>query len=80
MDYNELSKIPGIKLAKATKLMTIFEIARRVMKEESKRICLNDAKDLFEYVYPSYYGKNKEVMTLICVDSKLRILREKRAD
>lgn len=78
MDYNELSKIPGIKMAKASKLMAIFEIARRVMSEEHKRIEINDAKSLFEHVYPSYYGINKEIMMVIGVDSKLRVIKEKK--
>lgn len=78
MDYQELSKIPGIKMAKATKLVSIFEIARRVMKEELNQRPINDAKSLFEYVYPTYYGIKKEVMSLICVDSRLRITAEKK--
>ena len=78
MDYLELSKIPGIKEAKATKLISVFEIARRVMKEESNQKPLEDAKALFEYVYPTYYGQKKEIMILIGVDSKLRITSEKK--
>lgn len=78
MNYSELSKISGIKTAKASKLLAVFEIARRVMKEESEAKTLQDAKSLFEYVYPMYYGLTKEVMTLILVDSKLKIIGQKK--
>ena len=78
LDYNELSKIPGIKMAKGAKLLAIFEIARRVISEENNKKCLNDAKGLFEYVYPSYYGVKKEVLMIIGVNSKLKVLNLKK--
>ena len=78
LDYNELSKIPGIKMAKGAKLLAIFEIARRVISEENNKKCLNDAKGLFEYVYPSYYGIKKEVLMIIGVNSRLKILNLKK--
>ena len=78
MNYNELSKIQGIKMAKASKLMAIFEIARRVMAEEKEKKEIIDAKSLYEYVYPYYYGIKKELLIVIGVDSKLRIIKEKK--
>ncbi|MDY5982515.1 MAG: DNA repair protein RadC [Anaeroplasma sp.] len=78
LDYNELSKIPGIKMAKGAKLLAIFEIARRVISEENNKKCLNDAKGLFEYVYPSYYGIKKEVLMIIGVNSRLKVLNLKK--
>lgn len=76
MDYKELSKIQGIKEAKASKLMAIFEIVKRCMKEEDKKIVLKDSKSLFEYVYPEYMLKKKEILTVIYVDSGLRVLKK----
>ena len=78
LDYNELSKIPGIKMAKGAKLLAIFEIARRVISEENNKKCLNDAKGLFEYVYPSYYGIKKEILMIIGVTSRLKVLNLKK--
>ena len=78
LDYTELSKIPGIKMAKGAKLLAIFEIARRVISEENNKKCLNDAKGLFEYVYPSYYGIKKELLMVIGVTSKLKVLNLKK--
>ena len=78
LDYNELSKIPGIKMAKGAKLLAIFEIARRVISEENNKKCLNDAKGLFKYVYPSYYGIKKEVLMIIGVTSRLKVLNLKK--
>ena len=78
LDYKELSKIPGIKMAKGAKLLAIFEIARRVISEENNKKCLNDAKGLFEYVYPSYYGIKKELLMVIGVNSRLKLLKLKK--
>ena len=78
LDYKELSKIPGIKMAKGAKLLAIFEIARRVISEENNKKCLNDAKGLFEYVYPSYYGIKKELLMVIGVNSRLKVLNLKK--
>ena len=78
MNYKELSKLQGIKKAKASKIMAIFEISRRVMREEQEKVSIIDAKSLFEYVYPSYYGMKKEVLMVIGVDSKLKIINEKK--
>ena len=45
MDYDSLSKISGIKIAKATKLMVIFEIAKRIVKYENEMECIKTSKD-----------------------------------
>lgn len=76
MEYKDLAKIQGIKMAKATKLMAVFEITKRCIKNEKNRFSISDSKSLFEYVYPDYMLKKKESLTVIYVDSKLRIIKK----
>lgn len=75
MSYDDLSAIPGIKKAKASKLMAVFEIVKRIMESENKEIKLSSSHSIFEYVYPKYLGKNKEILTIIYVNSKLGVLK-----
>ncbi len=74
MNYNELKNISGIKLAKASKLIATFEIARRILSSNVNDIELRTAKDLFNYVRADYSFLEYEVLTIILVNSRLRII------
>lgn len=74
MDYKELKNISGIKMAKASKLMATFEIARRILSSNVNDIELNHAEDVFRYVRGDYSFLEYEVLTVILVNSKLRII------
>ena len=76
MDYNDLIKISGIKDAKATKLLATFEIARRAMKNENKKIILDKAEAVFEYIRDDYILLNEEILTVIYVSSALRVIHK----
>ena len=54
MDYNEIIKIKGIKAAKASKLLSCFEVTRRIISDEVNELKLDDAESLFKYIYPDY--------------------------
>lgn len=73
MNYNDLIKISGIKKAKATKLLATFEIARRAMACDDD-IILNDAKDVYEYIKNEYILLDEEILTIIYVSAKLKII------
>ena len=75
MSYLDLIKIPGIKEAKATKLLATFEIARRAMKNNNNNeIILNEAKDVFNYIKEKYILLNYELLTVIYVSNSLKII------
>ena len=76
MDYKSLSKISGIKEAKATKLLATFEITRRIIRHESSDLVLNDAEALFKYVESEYLFLEYEVLTVIYVNSKLNVIKK----
>lgn len=76
MDLKDIKKIKGIGDAKASILISVFEVTRRIILNETSDITLREAKDLFEYVYPFYYMLEYEVLTVIYVDSKLHIIKK----
>lgn len=77
MNYNELKNISGVKMAKASKLMATFEIARRILSSNINDIRLNKACDVFRYVRGMYSFLDKEMLTVILVDSKLCVIDKK---
>ena len=76
MNYEELKKISGIKMAKASKLIATFEIARRILKNKVMDKELKYSKDVFEYVRGDYSFLEYELLTVILVNSKLRIIKK----
>lgn len=77
MSYDELKRISGIKIAKATKLMATFEITRRILSSKTNDIVLNDAKDVYKYVRGEYSFLEYEKLMVILVNSKLLVIDKK---
>ena len=80
MDYNELKKISGIKEAKASKLMAIFELIRRVGIEEAKSYKINNHKELYDFVKSDYLFYNKEMIIAVYVNKKMEVLSKRKYD
>ena len=76
MDYKELSKINGIKLSKASKLLASFEITRRIIAHKTEDKILNNSKDIFNHVKGKYLFLDYEILTVLYVDNRLRIIEE----
>jgi DNA repair protein RadC len=76
---NELIKIKGIGIAKATQIKAAFEIGKRLMKEESnKKRRIKKPVDIIEFV-SEYYGPylrdaKKEFFNVIFLDIKNKII------
>lgn len=76
MDFNELSKIKGIKQAKASKLMACFEIAKRCMNKKDNFISLLSAKEVYEFVSPDFMFLKQERLMILYVDVKCRVIHK----
>lgn len=76
MDFAKLSKISGIKEAKASKLMACFEIAKRCMKQESKEESLLTAQKIYEYARADFAFLKNEQLLVLYVDAKCRVLKK----
>lgn len=77
MNYKELERISGIKMAKATKLLATFEIARRILSSNVNDIILSSASDIFRYIRGEYSFIEYELLTVILVNPKLQVIDKK---
>ena len=76
---DELCKIEGIGIAKATQIKAAFEIGKRLMKEESKeRIKFKNPEDIVdfvsEYLGPYIRDAKKEFFNIIFLDIKNKVI------
>ena len=74
MNYKELERISGIKMAKATKLLATFEIARRILSSNVNDIILSNAGEIFRYIRGEYSFIEYELLTVILVNPKLQVI------
>ena len=78
MSYDELKEIKGIKEAKATKLLAAFEITRRVLEVKDKNKELLYAHDVYDYICNDYILEKKEILTILYVDNKCRVIKKEK--
>ena len=76
MSFNELSKIKGIKHAKATKLMACFEIAKRCITISNNNIQFSSANIVYDFIKPDYLFLKTEKVTVVYVDAKCKLIRK----
>ena len=77
MSYKDLISIKGIKDAKASKIMAIFEIARRANSMNTD-IIIADSKSLYEYIKYEYLNLDTEVLTVVFVDANSKVLYKRK--
>ena len=78
MNYYELREIKGIKDAKATRLMALFEIARRVRNIDSRKSSeLKTSQDVYLYLKDKYQFIKSEVIRVLFVNKQCEVIKEK---
>ena len=77
IDYYQLTKIKGIKQAKAIELMASIELAKRMQKENTKRFVIKEPQDGYEYIKHKLMFEKQEKVILLCLNSRLEIIQEK---
>lgn len=75
--YLELTKIKGIKLAKATKLIASIELAKRIFEYVPKKIRLKNPKSIYDLIKLDFIGKEQEELMIIFVDRKSILISKK---
>lgn len=76
--YQELTKIKGIGLVKAVKILATVELGKRIfLEEEKEKIKLDKAKDIYNYAKSFFYGLKQECFYCIYLDSKKSLLTSK---
>ena len=78
LNYQELTKIKGIGPVKATKILAMVELGKRIfLEEENNNIKLTNAKDIYNYCKSFFYGLKQECFYCIYLDSKKKVLSSK---
>ena len=71
---SELLKIEGIGERSVTLLKMLPQLARYYMTEKTVDIIISSAKEAGEYLLPRYIGRTTETVTVICLDSKNKVI------
>ncbi|CCY99476.1 dNA repair protein radc [Clostridium sp. CAG:793] len=74
ISLEELKEIKGIGKVKAIQLKTIGEIARRIYSHKNGNILIKTPKDVYELLMPEYKLEKVEVIKLIILNSKNKII------
>lgn len=78
MSLEELSGVYGIGKVKAVQIKCILELARRMSREEAgEGICFRTPGSVAEYYMEDLRHKEQEVLLLLMLNQKGRLLREK---
>ena len=77
MSYEEIIKISGIKEAKASIILSAFEICRRAMSKETNKETYDNSEKLYHHLKPIIEKKSFESICVIYLNSKLKIIKEK---
>lgn len=74
LSIEELMQIKGIGKVKAIQLKAIGEIARRIYSHKNGNILIKTPKDVYELLMPEYKLEKVEVIKLIILNSKNKII------
>lgn len=78
ISYQELTKIKGIGPVKATKILAMVELGKRIFLEGDKeKIRLINSKDIYKFCKSFFYGLKQECFYCIYLDSKKKVLNSK---
>lgn len=75
MNFNELSKINGIKEAKASIIMASIELSKRAISYKGDNTIYDDPKYIYELIKPLVCFEKTEVFYVIYLDSLCKIIK-----
>lgn len=73
---NTLTKIKGIKLAKACTIVASFELGKRAYSESRVKLKLNEPSKIFELYKNDFYGETQEKFFVLLFDTKLNLIKK----
>ncbi len=77
MSLNMLIKIKGIKLSKASTILTALELSKRIHDKENKNIKLNSTTKIFNYYKNEFKNMKQEKFYVLLYDAKLNLIERK---
>lgn len=75
LSIEELEEIKGIGKIKATQILAISEISKRVSYSKNSRLKISRAKDIFELFSEKLRQKEKEHFFIVLLDTKNKIIK-----
>ena len=78
LSYEELTEVPGIGRVKAVQIQCIFELAKRMSRQEAKKLLnFSEPDSIAEYYMEDFRHKEQEHILLLLLDNKSNLLGEK---
>ena len=78
LDFKELTEVPGIGNVKALQIQCVFELARRISRQQAKELLdFHEPKSIANYYMEDFRHKEQEHLLLLLLDNKSRLLGEK---
>jgi len=75
-DEEDFRKIKGVGHIKALQILTVTEVARRILKQQVEADPVLDSPELvYKYLYPRAAGIDIEKFWVLCLNKKNRLLR-----
>ncbi len=76
IEYQQLIKENGIKVAKASKIIAAFELAKRAIALPSSGCNFKMARDIYDFLKIDYCYAKVEKFILLLLDSQLRLIKK----
>ena len=78
LSYEELTSVPGIGRVKAVQIQCVFELAKRMSRQEAKKtLNFREPDSIAEYYMEDFRHKEQEHILLLLLDNKSNLLGEK---
>ena len=78
LSFEELTAVPGIGKVKAVQIRCVFELAKRMSRQEAKKLLnFTEPDSIAEYYMEDFRHKEQEHILLLLLDNKSNLLGEK---
>lgn len=77
VDYYQLTKIKGIKSAKAIEVLACIELAKRMQNYHEDKYVIKEPQDGYNLVKNRFLFESQEKVILLCLNNQLEVIKEK---
>lgn len=77
LNLSSLTKLDGIKLSKASTIISSFEMGRRVFNRSEDKIKLNTTTKIYNYYKNEFKGVTQERFYILLFDTKMQLIKRK---
>ena len=77
LTIEELTKIEGIGISKATVILASFELAKRILSKNINNTVLPSPQKIYEHFKPLYYNVKQEQLYAVYLNTKGKIIGKK---